>query len=856
MTTFTSDTLPTAVRKLFEANHYSVEGPVQVHGAEIDLVASPKADPFGVPIYIEVTIEHVDNAKYGKDVGKLAMVAELNRHARRLIVSSRGFSLPVKERATATQIETLTYSELFRKFEQFGPYISRCLENTDIATELRRLSDIYEEPQFSDNHGNEQATTYLTDWKNSDTNTGKWLLITGEYGTGKTALTKVLQYRWLSEYQTSPDLVLPLRIELRDFASQFNARGLLHHFLDQNGLAHLSVEFVFALLRSGRIILILDGYDEMAQYLHARERRSCLEALAQLSEGGAKGIITSRPNYFTEAEELQMYEVLYRSLEYGNYAMSEGAAALLEKEKRIDRLLETFIERYERALKDLSSEQTEKLIERVLHDDPTGRDVVLGILNRIFRRSENMDDISLSGKPVIVSYLLEVVEGLKGNHEDDEGKSLTEWQIYKLILDQLMLRDFARSPEIAPDRRRRFLQRIAIFLSSKRHPIISEEDFQDLVAREFRADIRRRPVEAQSERVDTLFADLRSSATLSRGGGSEKFGWRFSHNTRREYLVSEVLVWGLLNDDIVAETVTVSDAMKMFAASIDDGVLERARNKLSQLWAKPNPAMGRGQLLSLLWDGMLGFLPQDGERRQRCLSTVAGEPPQMSDVVLDGVKLSTETEPLSVPGANFEGAHLTHIGLDWSNLSAANFANSMLENVGFANANLRGARFDGALIVEALFVDAELEGAAFAGVDVDAISIIVEGERKSLRVLEGRDALGYLKFHGAETRELAPIFVFQHHPAFWVVDKIIRKMADQVLRQRRGLEQRGAAQQDVKLARDFVSHLERSDLLETPKGRKELVRVTDNGRAVFSAYAKANELAPELIEFFDSRPAN
>ena len=191
---------------------------------------------------------------------------------------------------------------------------------------------------------------------------------------------------------------------------------------------------MFSLLRNGRIILILDGYDEMAQYLHARERRSCLEALAELSEGGAKGIITSRPNYFTEAEELQMYEVLYRALEYGKYALSREVSALLEREKRVDKLLETFIERYERALKDLSPEQTEKLIMRVLHDDEAGRDVVVGILRRIFRRSEDEDDISLSGKPVIVSYLLEVVEGLKTDYKIDRGDSLTEWQIYKLIL--------------------------------------------------------------------------------------------------------------------------------------------------------------------------------------------------------------------------------------------------------------------------------------------------------------------------------------------------------------------------------------------------------------------------------------
>ena len=88
MTKFTATSLPTAIQNLFELNHYAVEGPIKIHGAEIDLVARPMSDPFGEPIYIEATIEYVDNEKYGKDVGKLAMIAELEPAARKLIVSS------------------------------------------------------------------------------------------------------------------------------------------------------------------------------------------------------------------------------------------------------------------------------------------------------------------------------------------------------------------------------------------------------------------------------------------------------------------------------------------------------------------------------------------------------------------------------------------------------------------------------------------------------------------------------------------------------------------------------------------------------------------------------------------------
>ncbi len=72
----TSETLPTAVKNLFELNNYEVFESVEVHGAEIDLIAKPKNDPFGSDVYIEVTVEYVDNTKYGNDVSKLAMMAQ------------------------------------------------------------------------------------------------------------------------------------------------------------------------------------------------------------------------------------------------------------------------------------------------------------------------------------------------------------------------------------------------------------------------------------------------------------------------------------------------------------------------------------------------------------------------------------------------------------------------------------------------------------------------------------------------------------------------------------------------------------------------------------------------------------
>lgn len=851
---FDSVTLPAAIRSLFELNHYKVEGPLQIHGAEIDLVARSLTDPFAERIYIEVTVEYVDNDKYGKDVGKLAMVGELEPGCRRLIVSSQGFSLPVAERAEQSRIRTLTYDELFRSFERFDNYITDLTGESASGQALASLNAIYEEPNFRDSLGEDPATSYLTSWRDGAVGKPGWIVVTGEYGTGKTALTKVLQYRWLQDYKRNPALPIVFRIELRDFVRQFDANGLLHHFLDRNGLGHVSLDFVRSLLHSGRIILLLDGYDEMAQYLHARERRACLEALAELSAGGARGILTSRPNYFTETEELQVFEILYCALRTAGYQVTSIATQLVERERRIDQLLAQFIDRFERTLQDLSEPQTEALVTRVLADDPTGRAVILGLLRRIFRSVARGDAVSLSGKPVIVSYLLDVVEGLKSGESTGvtDAAPLNEWDVYKLVVDQLMLRDLERSPEISPLERREFLRRLALRLSQREHAVGSEELIKDLIARQFKQQLARLAPESRASQLERYFADLRSSATLTRDSSHAGEGWRFSHNSLREYLVAEHFVSKLEAGELVTEDVPISDAMRTFVGARGPEDMARFLTALAQLWKGGGPAHAKGAVLALLWDGVTSLFSEAQDPRHECLVAIGGDPISLANTSLTRLSLSTEQAPTKLVGASFADSSLYAVDFSGADLTGANFANAILEGIRFCNARLVGVRFSGALLVDVDVSGAELKGADFREVGADSISLLTEGARApapNRRTLEGQAALGYLRFHGAQTMEVPAIYVVRHDPHFEIVEKILQKLSEQLIRQRRGLAQRGAARADVAFARKFVQHLDDSGLIRTQKHRKDQVEVTDKGRVAFFRFMKEQVVPAEVLQF-------
>jgi hypothetical protein len=852
---FDSHSLPQAVKALFELNNYSVEQSVHVHGAEIDLVATPIDTPFASPVYIEATIEYVDNDKYGKDVGKLALVSKKISDAKLLIVSSSGFTPNVKERAQETGIETLTYQNLFMRFERFERYVSLVLDDHDFGAELARLSSIYEEPYFDDSSGTSLATDWLGKWRTDEEEQRRWLVVVGEYGTGKTALTKVLQRRWTQEYHDNPALPIPFRIELRDFNRQFDARGLLHHFLDHNRLGHVPVDFVFSLIRSGRIVLLLDGYDEMAQYLSARERRVCLEALANISAGGARGILTSRPNYFSEAEELQVFDILYSSLEAGSYHLTAADKSAIEREREIDDLIvKQILNRYERALRDLSPEQTADLVGRILSSDPDGRMVVLDILRRVFRTTEEGAAVSLSGKPVIIGYLLDVVEQLKDRVNEESAPSLTEWDVYKLVVDQLMIRDLRQAGRVGPQQRRSFLQALSVWLSQRDHAVITEMEFRALISKHFKSELRLRFSDDKSREIENYFEDLRRSGTLSRSTDQIKPGWKFSHNSLREFLLSEKIVDGLETGDLEGTRVPISDAMRLFAASRD---LVKIRHLLSLLvrnWGQRAHNPGVSSALLLLWDGALRLFPESRDPVQSLIKEINGGQLAMNDVSIERIKLSSSERPAKLDQCNFSRSGFSDIGLNSASLRGANFRDCVLENVNFSDSDLREGSFNGSILIDIDFSGALLASSDFRSIDKDC-SILVDSERSSFgRRINGPAAIGYLKYSGAATDNVDPYLVYCNHPKFFIVEKVCSKLAEQTMRQRRGVVQRGAARQDIPFASSFVDYLIKMELVYVPNDRTDLISATPKGRTAFASFAEQRQLIPEIVKFLQDNP--
>jgi WD40 repeat protein len=140
----------------------------------------------------------------------------------------------------------------------------------------------------------------------------------GEFGAGKTWFCRHYAYRQLNRYLEDPASErLPLLITLRAFAKAMTAQQLINDaLLEQYKLPFLGSAFQLfqEMNRRGKLVLILDGFDEMARQVDYQTVVDNFWELASLVDEGSKVLLTSRTEYFRWARES---EKILAGEEYG-----------------------------------------------------------------------------------------------------------------------------------------------------------------------------------------------------------------------------------------------------------------------------------------------------------------------------------------------------------------------------------------------------------------------------------------------------------------------------------------------------------------------------------------------------------
>ncbi|MEM6400175.1 MAG: NACHT domain-containing protein [Cyanobacteria bacterium P01_D01_bin.116] len=132
--------------------------------------------------------------------------------------------------------------------------------------------------------------------------------ILGEFGTGKTWFA--FHYAWtaLQRYKDAQRRGLerprlPVVITLRDFAKALNVENVLAGFFFTQHNTRINSDVFDQLNRMGKLLLIFDGFDEMAAKVDRQQMINNFWELAKVVVPGAKVILTCRTEHFPEAQE-------------------------------------------------------------------------------------------------------------------------------------------------------------------------------------------------------------------------------------------------------------------------------------------------------------------------------------------------------------------------------------------------------------------------------------------------------------------------------------------------------------------------------------------------------------------------
>lgn len=207
-------------------------------------------------------------------------------------------------------ITFLSEDYLYSQIVDFSDYyndITRKVETDAFAGSDRVIKDIYTPSKVSsDPTGTKIVSSdfgqYLSEW--SCTPAGKQVAIMGEYGQGKSTGALMYVYDSYKSNFTKTNNRIPILIELRGKSpANLSPAEMLGAWAQQY---QLQAAALMKLLIAGKLIIIFEGFDEMANIASAETRIAHFRSLWMFSFPKSKIIFTGRRNLFFEDNELNV----------------------------------------------------------------------------------------------------------------------------------------------------------------------------------------------------------------------------------------------------------------------------------------------------------------------------------------------------------------------------------------------------------------------------------------------------------------------------------------------------------------------------------------------------------------------
>jgi NACHT domain/Restriction endonuclease len=481
---------------------FRVQADVLISGRQVDLLIEDDAALLPRQYVVECKDQAapVSCQQYDAFRGRLVVAQrELSPKIRGIMVASVGFVKEARAQSRNDDIDLLTVSELEQNLIDFRQYIHDLIRNLEGNPSLQ----FFVEPRILREHMTvpEPALQYFDRWL-ADPEANQLTLL-GDYGTGKSTLLRYFALQVARRYER--EVVergargrVPLFVDLREYRQAISFRQIILDLLDRNRVRSGSFDVFEYVSREGQLLLILDGFDEMAtRGDYAVTLRNFREINKQAS-GRAKIIVSCRTHWFTNARDeqrlLQMMRPATPSLTplYREIATRRNFSISYLQEFDRDQIAQ-----YLQARCGADAKRVEHFID------------------------SNYNLTDLSRRPVLLDMIVTTASTL-----DNEQGAVGPGKLYRSYTD-IWLDSNDWNTVLDVDAKTEFLQNLAVRLWDEPSSQIAGDEIPRLIS-------TWKPSFTAEERED-LDRDLRTAAFLVRDAEGH---YRFSHRSFLEFFLA------------------------------------------------------------------------------------------------------------------------------------------------------------------------------------------------------------------------------------------------------------------------------------------------------------------------------
>ena len=565
-----------------------------------------------------------------------------------LVYGGEGAPAPLVQLAKENRVHLQSFIE-FQGLIDFRSYVEKQTETLDRDPVYPPRLYVPQRMRFPSGRDEQETSDTLAtvqEWLSSPA--GRFIVILGDFGTGKTFLLHELARRM----GTQNGGLIPILLQMRSLEKGRDLNALLAQHFALEGVEDFSPGRFRYMLEQGRVALLFDGFDELALRVTYDRATEHFDTLLQAATGAAKVVLTSRRQHFVSDQQVKT--VLAERAE----SVPGNRLAILQPFDRNQ--IRTFLLNF--CGHEASADKRLQLIDHV------------------------RDLLGLSHNPRLLGFIAELSEEQLLAASSGDGE-ITAAGLYQLLLERWLVGEFERvhpkgaPPGLSIEDRWRAVTSLALRLWQKTDPFVGLSELTEDAARVIEA-------------LDPSLAafQLGSGTLLVR---DEDGNFSFLHQSVLEWLVArdaaEELKLARSPESLAARE--MSPLMADFLGSL-------ATRQIATDWARDVLAASATEAAKR---NALLILERLGEAA-RDVAHLAGQN-------LRGKDLSyQDLTGADLTGADLAGARLVGTCLKAAFLVDTKFAGADLSGADLSGTELSGADFSGARLLGADLQGARLVG--------------------------------------------------------------------------------------------------------------------------------------------------